>query len=172
MTMASNMSDSPLFGGVGRAAFYRPARKRARDLFSRDAECFFSCDDVKYPVLDLSASGFLFASPNGKVWNPGSEIKGQLILHGEPVLDSTVRVARVEALARGCHVGVDAQQTLALSEMLELDAERTFIGALERGPAYYAGAASKRLRRCGQRHQGFPTFLPSPHGPRRSPSEE
>ena len=132
------MSDSPLFGGVGRAAFYRPARKRARDLFSKDAECFFSCDDVKYPVLDLSASGFLFASPNGKVWNPGSEIKGQLILHGEPVLDSTVRVARVEALARGCHVGVDAQQTLALSEMLELDAERTFTGALERGPAYYA----------------------------------
>ena len=131
------MSDSSLFGGVGRAAFYRPARKRARDLFSTDAECFFSCEDVKYPVLDLSASGFLFASPNGKVWDPGSEIKGQLILHGEPVLDSTVRVARVEPLAQGCQVGVDAQQTLALSQMLELDAERTFIRALERGPTHY-----------------------------------
>jgi hypothetical protein len=47
-------------------------------------------------------------------------------------------VARVEALEKGCHVGVDAQQTLALSEMLELDAERTFMKALERGPSHYS----------------------------------
>jgi SAM-dependent methyltransferase len=100
----------------------------------------FLCEDEEYPVLNLSASGFLFASPNGAVWDPGSEVHGQLVLHGEPVLDSKVRVARVEAAAKGCRVGVDAQQPLELDGMLALDAERTFASLLGRGPDQYRAA--------------------------------
>ena len=131
------MSDPAISGGISRSAFYRPARKRTRELFSGDAECVFLCDGAKHPVLDLSASGFLFASMNGHRWDPGTEIEGQLILHGESVLDSKFRVARVEALPAGSRVGVDAQQTIALADMLELDAERTFRRAVQYGPASY-----------------------------------
>jgi extracellular factor (EF) 3-hydroxypalmitic acid methyl ester biosynthesis protein len=131
------MSDGTFGDGINRAAFFRPARKRARELFSGDAECAFLCNGAKHPVLDLSANGFLFASVNGQQWNPGAEIEGQLILHGESVLESTFRVARVEALPTGSRVGVDAQQTIALTDMLELDAEWTFRRALRYGPTSY-----------------------------------
>jgi extracellular factor (EF) 3-hydroxypalmitic acid methyl ester biosynthesis protein len=131
------MSD-PAIGGAARSAFYRPARQRTRDFFSKDAQCAFLCDGVEHPVLDLSASGFLIAAVNGHSWNPGAEIEGQLILHGEPVLDSKFRIARVEAYPTGPRVGVDAQQTIALAQMLELDAERKFRRALAAGPSAYA----------------------------------
>lgn len=137
------MLESRLNGAEVRSAFYRPPRKRTKDLFSADAECVFRCDGVEHPVLDLSASGFLFASPNGKIWNPGAEIEGQLILHGEPVLDSKVRVARVQALPTGSRVGVDAQQTIAVLDMLELDADRAFKAGLQAGPAAYANLLPK-----------------------------
>lgn len=132
------MSELALGGGATRSAFYRPARLRAKELFSREAQCVFQCGDSEYPVLDLSAGGFLFASPNGQTWNPGSEVAGELLLHGQSFLKSTVRVARVERLAKGCKVGVDARQTIALGDMLALDAERTFATMLARGPEHYA----------------------------------
>ena len=132
------MPETAVNGRVPRTAFYRPERKRARDLFSSGAECVFMCDGIKHPVLDLSAGGFLFTSVNEQQWNPGSEIEGQLVLHGEPILASTFRVARVEALPGGSQVGVDARQTIALAEMLELDAERTFRRAVAHGPTPYA----------------------------------
>ena len=137
------MPDPPMKGALARSAFYRPARKRARDLFSSGADCVFRCDGVEHPVLDLSASGFLFASSNGRIWNPGAEIEGQLILHGESVLDSKLRVARVEAFPMGSRVGVDARQPIALADMLELDAERTFRTHLQDGPASYADRLPK-----------------------------
>lgn len=132
------MTDPAIGNEVARSAFYRPARQRARELFSRGAECAFLCDGTKHPVLDLSASGFLFAGVNGRIWDPGSEVEGQLILHGETVLDSKFRVARVEADPAGSRVGVDARQTIALSKLLDLDAERTFRQSLQGGPASYA----------------------------------
>lgn len=134
------MSDPAIGSGAIRSAFYRPARQRTREFFSKDAECAFLCDGVKHPVLDLSASGFLFAAVNGHAWHPDTEVEGQLILHGESVLDSTFRVARVEAYPTGPRVGVDAQQTIALSQLLELDAERAFQRALQAGPGAYAEA--------------------------------
>ncbi len=137
------MPDPSLNGALARSAFYRPPRKRTSELFSADAGCVFRCDGVEHPVLDLSASGFLFASPNGKVWNPGAEIEGQLILHGEPVLNSKVRVARVQALPTGSRVGVNAQGGIAVEEMLALDAERAFRTALQAGPAAYADLLPK-----------------------------
>jgi SAM-dependent methyltransferase len=132
------MSDPAIGGEIARSAFYRPARQSARDFFTRDAKCAFLCEGTEHPVLDLSASGFLFAAVNGHVWDPGSEVEGQLILHGEAVLESKFRVARVEAFPTGPRVGVDAQQTIALSKLLELDAERTFQQSLELGPSSYA----------------------------------
>jgi hypothetical protein len=131
------MSDRAIAAEKTRSAFYRPARRRARDFFSKDAECAFLCDGVKHPILDLSASGFLFAAVNGHIWDPGTEVEGQLILHGEPVLDSRFRVARVETYPTGPRVGVDAQQTIALARMLELDAERSLRRELQRGPSTY-----------------------------------
>ncbi len=131
------MSDPAIGAEKNRSAFYRPARRRAREFFSKDAECAFLCDGVKHPILDLSASGFLFAAVNGHTWDPGTEVEGQLILHGEPVLDSRFRVARVEAYPTGPRVGVDAQQTIALAKMLELDAERSLRRELQRGPSAY-----------------------------------
>jgi len=109
-------------------------------------------------VLDLSASGFLFSSPNGAVWNPGAEVQGQLVLHGEAVLNSTVRVARVEPASKGCRVGVDAQQPLELDEMLTLDAERTFARMLERGPDDYSRAISEEYLSAVRSIQEFLLF--------------
>jgi extracellular factor (EF) 3-hydroxypalmitic acid methyl ester biosynthesis protein len=128
------MSDGTFGGAMNRAAFFRPARKRARELFSGGAECEFLCNGAKHPVVDLSARGFLFASATGQQWDPGAEIEGQLLLHGESFLESTFRVARVETFPTGSRVGVDAQQTIDLPDMLELDAERTFRRALRHGP--------------------------------------
>lgn len=132
------MSDPAIGGGAVRSAFYRPARQRTRELFSKEAECAFVCDGVKHPVVDLSASGFLFTAVNGHAWQPNTEVEGQLVLHGESVLDSKFRVARVEAFPTGPRVGVDAGQTIDLADLLSLDAERTFQRALQAGPSAYA----------------------------------
>jgi len=96
-----------LMGMVARSVFYRPERRRVRDLVSRKAQPQLKIDGVRFPLFDVSMNGASFLDPNGgEKWSIGKVVEVTLLLHDDEVFSGAARVARTEVGARGTLVGL------------------------------------------------------------------
>ncbi|HQT95503.1 MAG TPA: PilZ domain-containing protein, partial [Thermoanaerobaculaceae bacterium] len=115
-----------LMGALGRAVFFRPERRRVRDLLSRDAQPQLLVDGEEHPLFDLSLNGVSFLSQDGvESWPAGRELDVTLLLHGRETFRGRGRVARVEPGPRkGVRIGVGlVSGFLDLPEILHQDEE-------------------------------------------------
>jgi AraC-like DNA-binding protein len=132
-----------LMGAMGRAMFFRPERKRVRDLFSRDANPSLRLDGREYPLHDLSMNGlsFFVAHHEAAAWPTGTEIDVTLTLHGARVYGGPARVARVEPSGIGTRVALALMRGfLDLPDVRRRDEEARLAAEL-------AGDPAERLRR-------------------------
>ncbi len=129
-----------LMGALGRAMYYRPERKRVRDLLSRDARPQLLVAGHEYPLFDISMNGVSLLVDDGQpVLTVGRETDLTLLLYGREAYRGRARVARVEPGPRNSQrVGMGL-----LSGFLDLPAiqHQDDDGRLERalrfGPEYW-----------------------------------
>jgi len=126
-----------LMGAVGRAVFYRPERRRVRDLLSRDACPQLLVGEREFPLFDVSMNGISFLSDNGHTaWQIGQELPLQLRLWDKEIYSGHARVARIEPGPRGgCRVGLGlVTGFLDLPEVRREDDEGQLERDLRSGP--------------------------------------
>ncbi|OYW02290.1 MAG: hypothetical protein B7Z61_11740 [Acidobacteria bacterium 37-71-11] len=129
-----------LMGALGRAVFFRPERRRVRDLLSRDAQPQLLVDGEEHPLFDLSLNGVSFLSQDGvESWPAGRELDVTLLLHGRETFRGRGRVARVEPGPRkGVRIGVGlVSGFLDLPEILHQDEEGQLETDLRAGPEFW-----------------------------------
>jgi hypothetical protein len=129
-----------LMGALGRAVFFRPARRRVRDLLSRDAHPQLLVDGHEYPLFDLSMNGISFLSQEGvESWPAGRDSDVTLLLHGREVYRGHGRVARLEPGPRkGVRIGLAlVGGFLDLPEILHQDEEGQLETDLRAGPEFW-----------------------------------
>jgi extracellular factor (EF) 3-hydroxypalmitic acid methyl ester biosynthesis protein len=95
-----------LMGALGRAMFFRPERRRVREILSYDANPVLLIEGQNYPLFDVSMNGMSFATPGRPPWNVGDEVPLELHLHGEAVYTGRARVARIETVGKGSRVAL------------------------------------------------------------------
>ena len=129
-----------LMGALGRAVFFRPERRRVRDLLSRDAHPQLLVDGREHPLFDLSMNGISFLSEDGvESWPAGRDLDVTLLLHGREVYRGRGRVARLEPGRRkGARIGLRlVGGFLDLPEILHQDEEGQFETDLRAGPEFW-----------------------------------
>ena len=129
-----------LMGALGRAVFFRPERRRVRDLLSRDAQPQLVVDGREYPLFDLSMNGVSLISRDGsQPWPVGAETDLTLLLYNKEVYRGRARVARVEPGPKaGKRIGFGlAGGFLDLPEILRQDEEGRLENQLKFGPEYW-----------------------------------
>ena len=86
-----------LMGSIGRAMFFRPERKRVRDLLSREANPVLRIGRVEHALFDVSMNGVSFlAEAANDSFAVGQELAVSLVLHGQSVFSGKARVVRTE----------------------------------------------------------------------------
>src|SRR5689334_19947372 len=96
-----------LMGSVGRGMFFRPERRRVRDLLSRHAQPRLQVSGGEYRLFDVSMNGLSFlCADEMSAWPVGREVTLALTLHGAEVYRGTARVARIESDLRGARIGL------------------------------------------------------------------
>ena len=64
-----------LMGALGRSVFYRPERRRVRELLSRDANPQLLVNGDQFPLFDVSMNGVSFLAHGvDRDWEVGDEI--------------------------------------------------------------------------------------------------
>ncbi|MGE5235417.1 MAG: hypothetical protein ACM3O7_03590 [Acidobacteriota bacterium] len=129
-----------LMGALGRAMFYRPERKRVRDLLSRDARPELLVGGEEFPLFDISMNGVSLLSDNGhQKWKVGHEFDLTLMLYERQVYRGRARVARIEPGPRNSlRVGLGLLTGfLDLPDILRQDDEGRLESALRHGPEYW-----------------------------------
>jgi extracellular factor (EF) 3-hydroxypalmitic acid methyl ester biosynthesis protein len=129
-----------LMGALGRAVFFRPERRRVRDLLSREAQPQLLVNDNEFPLFDLSMNGVSFVSRNNiQAWPVGTEIDIRLLLYNKQVYKGRGRVARLEPGPKtGMRVGVGLTSGfLDLPEILRQDEEGHLDRELRHRPDYW-----------------------------------
>ena len=128
-----------LMGPLGRSVFFRPERKRVRDLLSADTEPYLLVGGSEYKLFDISMNGLSFLAPDGvQAWPVGKDLELTLMVFGTPVYSGHARIARVEPGSRsGARVGVglttgflDLPEVIRQNEEGRLERELT-VGAEE-----------------------------------------
>lgn len=129
-----------LMGALGRAIFFRPERRRVRDLLSRDARPQLLVDGKEFPLFDLSMNGVSLISRDGiQPWPVGTELDLTLLLYNKEVYKGRARVARVEpGPKKGSRIGFGLTNGfLDLPEILRQDEEGRLENQLKFGPEYW-----------------------------------
>lgn len=129
-----------LMGALGRAVFFRPERRRVRDLLSRDAQPQLLVEGKEYPLFDLSMNGVSLISRDGiQPWPVGTELELTLLLYNEEVYKGRARVARVEpGPKKGSRIGFGLTSGfLDLPAILRQDEEGRLEKQLKFGPEYW-----------------------------------
>lgn len=86
-----------LVGALGRSVFFRPERRRVRDLLSRDAEPRLLVGGEAYNLFDVSMNGLSFEYPHVQTpWQTGVEVELTLQLYGDSAYRGRARVVRVK----------------------------------------------------------------------------
>jgi extracellular factor (EF) 3-hydroxypalmitic acid methyl ester biosynthesis protein len=150
-----------LMGALGRAVFFRPERRRVRDLLSRDAQPQLLVDDNQFPLFDLSMNGVSFVSRNNTPPLPvGTEVEIKLLLYNKQVYTGRGRVARLEPGPKGgTRVGVGLTSGfLDLPEILRQDEEGNLDKELRLGPDYWRTRIPKGFLDAGSRAASFLQF--------------
>ena len=129
-----------LMGALGRAVFFRPERRRVRDLLSRDAQPQLLVNDHEFPLFDLSMNGVSFVSREAShSWPVGTELEIKLLLYNKQVYGGRGRVARLEPGPKtGMRIGVGLSSGfLDLPEILRQDEEGRLENELKYGPEHW-----------------------------------
>ena len=96
-----------LMGSTGREVFFRPERRRVRDLLSTRTKAALRIDSEEFRLFDLSMNGVSFSTKDtSRVWNPDAEFDIKILLHGEIVYAGRARIARVESGEKRVRVGL------------------------------------------------------------------
>ena len=150
-----------LMGALGRAIFFRPERRRVRDLLSRDAQPQLLVDGKEYPLFDLSMNGVSLISRDGnQPWPIGKELDLTLLLYKKEVYKGRARVARVEPGPKtGSRIGFGLTNGfLDLPEILRQDEEGRLENQLKFGPEYWRTRIPKALQEATSRAVHFLHF--------------
>jgi extracellular factor (EF) 3-hydroxypalmitic acid methyl ester biosynthesis protein len=150
-----------LMGALGRAIFFRPERRRVRDLLSRDAQPQLLVEGQEYPLFDLSMNGVSLISRNGiKHWPIGTELELKLLLYDKEVYKGRARVARVESGQKaGTRIAFGLTNGfLDLPEILRQDEEGRLENQLRFGPEYWRTRIPKALQEATSRAVHFLHF--------------
>ncbi len=150
-----------LMGALGRAVFFRPERRRVRDLLSRDARPQLLVAGMEFPLFDISMNGISFISRNGvQPWPVGEELDLTLLLYNREVYKGRARVARVEPGPRaGKRIGVGLTTGfLDLPEILRQDEEGRLENELKFGPEHLRTRIPKDLQEATSRAVHFLYF--------------
>jgi trans-aconitate methyltransferase len=150
-----------LMGALGRAVFFRPERRRVRDLLSRDAQPQLLVGGQEFPLFDLSMNGISFLSRNGtQPWPIGEEFDLTLLLYNKEVYSGRAKVARVEPGPKsGMRIGMGLTNGfLDLPEILRQDEEGRLATELGRGPEYWRTRIPKGFQEAVSRAVHFLQF--------------
>ncbi|HEX6242759.1 MAG TPA: PilZ domain-containing protein [Polyangiales bacterium] len=124
-----------LVGALGRGIFFRPERRRVRDLLSRDAEPHLVVGGEAYSLFDVSMNGLSFECPQGQSeWQAGSEVELSLQLYGDSAYRGRARVVRVKPHFSSARVAVTLTSGfLDLPDMIRRDEEGRLLRELHGG---------------------------------------
>jgi SAM-dependent methyltransferase len=150
-----------LMGALGRAIFFRPERRRVRDLLSRDAQPQLLVEGNEYPLFDLSMNGVSLISRDGNhLWPIGTEFDLTLLLYNKEVYKGRARVARVEpGPKKGSRIAFGLTNGfLDLPEILRQDEEGRLENQLKFGPEYWRTRIPKALQEATSRAVHFLHF--------------
>jgi hypothetical protein len=150
-----------LMGALGRAIFFRPERRRVRDLLSRDAQPQLLVDGTEYRLFDLSMNGVSLSLHDGlKPWPVGTETELTLLLYNKEVYKGRARVARVEVGPTiGKRIGLGLTNGfLDLPKILRQDEEGRLETELARGPEYWRTRIPKGFQDAVSRAVHFLQF--------------
>jgi extracellular factor (EF) 3-hydroxypalmitic acid methyl ester biosynthesis protein len=150
-----------LMGALGRAIFFRPERRRVRDLLSRDAQPQLLVEGKEFPLFDLSMNGVSLISRNGsQLWPVGTELELTLLLYDKEVYKGRARVARVESGPKaGTRIAFGLTNGfLDLPEILRQDEEGRLENQLRLGPEYWRTRIPKALQEATSRAVHFLHF--------------
>jgi extracellular factor (EF) 3-hydroxypalmitic acid methyl ester biosynthesis protein len=125
-----------LMGALGRAVYFRPERRRARDIFSRNAGAAVAIGDETYALFDLSLNGLSFTCVTVPAsWQPGKEISLAVVVRGQSAYRGRARIARVEPTGAGARVAVALTDGFVdVTRVLELDEDGQLDDDLGAGP--------------------------------------
>ena len=150
-----------LMGALGRAIFFRPERRRVRDLLSRDAQPQLLVDGKEFPLFDLSMNGVSLISRDvNHLWPVGTELELTLLLYNKEVYKGRARVARVEPGPKtGKRIGFGLTNGfLDLPEILRQDEEGRLENQLKFGPEYWRARIPKGFQEVTSRAVHFLHF--------------
>lgn len=150
-----------LMGALGRAIFFRPERRRVRDLLSRDAQPQLLVEGKEYPLFDLSMNGVSLISRDGnQPWPIGKELDLTLLLYKKEVYKGRARVARVEpGPKKGSRIGFGLTNGfLDLPAILRQDEEGRLETQLRLGPEYWRTRIPKGFQEATSRAVHFLHF--------------
>jgi extracellular factor (EF) 3-hydroxypalmitic acid methyl ester biosynthesis protein len=150
-----------LMGALGRAVFFRPERRRVRDLLSRDAQPQLLVEGKEFPLFDLSMNGVSLISRNGdQLWPVGTELELTLLLYDKEVYKGRARVARVEPDPKtGTRIAFGLTNGfLDLPEILRQDEEGRLEKQLRFGPEHLRTKIPRDLQEATLRAVHFLHF--------------
>lgn len=127
-----------LMGASGEGIYFRPERRRVRDLLSREAVPEVQAGEHSYPLFDVSMNGLSVVSRHGAAgWRIDDEIDLTVRLHGLEAYSGRARVARIEPGPRdSARIGLAlVGGFLDLPEIKARDEEQRLARQLDLGPA-------------------------------------
>ncbi len=127
-------------GALGRGMFYRPERKRVRELLSRDASPRLFVEKMERRLFDVSMNGISFVLRDGnEPPSVGTKVAVRLLLHEDEVYSGNGSIARIDTNYRGHRVAIALKEGfLDLPEVVRRDEEGQLEKALRIGPAHTA----------------------------------
>lgn len=150
-----------LMGAYGRAVFFRPERRRVRDLLSRDARPQLLVAGEEHQLFDLSMNGVSFNVADGaRAFPVGADVELTLLLYGQEVFRGRGRVARLEPGPRkGTRVALGLTTGfLDLPDILRRDEEGRLETQLRYGPEFWRTRIPQRFQDAVSRAVSFLHF--------------
>jgi trans-aconitate methyltransferase len=96
-----------LMGSVGKSRFFRPERRKVRDLLSRDAQPKLLIGGTECKLFDVSMNGLSFVSDADlQRWPVNGEFQVTLMLNEQELYRGLARVARTELDSRGARIAM------------------------------------------------------------------
>jgi SAM-dependent methyltransferase len=150
-----------LMGALGRNIYFRPERRRVRDLLSRDANPCLEIGDREFRLFDISMNGVSFlADAHPEEWPVGEEVDLRLLLYGEQLFTGRARIARFEPGPRGGgRVGLALRTGfIDLPEVRRQDDEARLERDLIEGPDQWRERVPARFQQEVARAAAFLSF--------------
>ena len=133
-----------LVGSIGRAVYFRPERKRVRELLSREAEPTLRVGERHFGLHDISLSGvsIIVKAAEADTFQLHAELDIAVLIRNDILYSGRARVARKQEGPGGTLIGVAVLGggLLDLSAFLHRDEESQLEQDLRVGPTLMRGA--------------------------------